>query len=216
MGAGPVRCSVVLALLWSGPAWGAEAPRAVERSVRMAIGGGYVVEEYRRPDGMDTGVAFAVDIAQHLGQRWRLGVSYAFERYWWSNTGTEHLDGSVPLFINRTLLDQRLLGFVRFDPLPPGPVSPFISVGVGKARSAASLYRVQCTPHERSGWTAEVGAGVDVAVADSMRVGLDWRAAAAPNAVVGCTLAFRYGEPPDPPDGTRHRLLVGVTFENPF
>jgi hypothetical protein len=110
-----------------------------------------------------------VDRAYHLRRSWRLGVSYGLERPCCPGCCTNLLDHRVFAFANETLLDQRFFGVLRFDPLAPGPVSPFIAAGVGKGRSAASLYRVHCTPHERSGWTAEVGAGVDVVVSQGRR-----------------------------------------------
>jgi hypothetical protein len=181
----------------------------------MAVGAGYVASSFPHPGGLNTGAAFAVDLACHLSPRWRIGLSYEFERYRWSDYGSTW-DDRRPLFADETLFDQRLLGFVRLDPLGPGTVSPFLAIGYGNGWSTPSVRRSACTQLQPSGWTAEVGFGVDVAVADATRVGLDWRVAAGPSVDMACDLATSQADAPDPPEGTRNRLLLGVTFEDPF
>lgn len=205
----------VLALLGSGPAGGAEAPLAADRSVRMAVGAGYVASTHPHTEGLDAGAAFAVDLAGHLSPRWRIGLSYSFERYRWSDT-TSTWDDRRLLFADETLFDQRLLVFVRLDPLGPGPVSPFLALGYGTGWSTPSVRRSACEELQPAGSAAEVGFGVDASVGEAIRVGLDWRVATPPGVERACDLGASLAEAPDPPDGTRNRLLLGVTFEDPF
>jgi hypothetical protein len=123
-----------LGLLPAAAAHCAEAPEAVKRSVRVAVGAGYVASLDDLSDDSDAGVALAVEFATHPSPAWRLGASL----------------------------------------------------------------------------------GVDVEVADAHRVGVEGRAALAPFSGADCSAAYIPGEPPDPPEGFRRRLLLAVTFENPF
>lgn len=207
---------VALGLLPAGAARCAEAPEAVKRSVRVAVGAGYVASLDDLSDDSDAGVALAVDFATHPSPAWRLGASLEFERYLWSGQGSPWADGRDALYTDERLFDLRLLGFLRFDPWGAAFVSPFVALGLGVARSTSSVNSIQCRPGERIGPAGEASLGVDVEVADALRVGVEGRSALAPFSGADCSTAYIPGEPPDPPEGFRHRLLLAVTFENPF
>jgi opacity protein-like surface antigen len=123
------------------------------------------------------------------------GIGGDWERYRYDSANNGDDPTGPPRYKDETLDYTRLLGLVQYDMLPQSVLNPFVFGLAGYQWERHELTRWQCRPKQASGVMFGGGLGVEYAVSELARVGVEYRYATQPDSTATCTLAFIPDEP---------------------
>ena len=178
---------------------------------RLGVGLNPVARETDELPSVHTGFGASLSGFVRLPYRMSAGIGFDWERYTFDTNNFGDPAGSVARYKGEVLTHTRLMALAQWDVLRHRVVTPYILAGVGYGWEDAELTEWQCRPALMSGVVVGGGAGLELAVHESIGVGLEYRINSLPKATVSCTLAAISEEPIGPPsDFVSQR--IGITL----
>jgi opacity protein-like surface antigen len=134
-----------------------------------------------------------------LPYRVSAGLGFDWERYTFDSNNSGDGTRLTPRYTGEPLTHTRLMALVQWDILRRRFITPFLLVGLGYGWEDADVTDWQCSPALMSGLVVGAGGGLELAVHESIGVGVEYRINTLPETTVTCTLAAIADEPIGPP-----------------
>jgi opacity protein-like surface antigen len=160
----------------SGEAISGEAPeRDVTWRARLGVGLNPVARSSDRLPTVHSGFGASLAGFVQLPYRVSAGLGFDWERYTFDSNNSRDGARLTPRYTGEPLTHTRLMALVQWDILRRRFITPFLLVGLGYGWEDAEVTDWQCSPALMSGLVVGAGGGLELAVHESIGVGVEYR-----------------------------------------
>lgn len=159
-----------------------------------------------------TGLGGSLSAFRQLPYRLSLGPGFDLERYTYDTTNPPDSTTGQTLFTDVELYFGRIMALLQWDILERKLVNPFLLVGLGFGIGHAEIPLRQCSPSQPIGPVVGVGAGVDIAIGETLGLGFEYRGNSPPITPYSCAYLYMPDAPRGAPLVISHRFGLTLSF----